>query len=364
MKTYEQLISSADYQMHGHPTQSMGDSLAVIFNTPEDTQSDYYGTGSVINDFEDQISELLGKECSIFFPSGTMAQQIAMRIACDRKKLAKVAFHPFCHLQIHEQQGLKELHNIDGCLIGAENRLFDLQDLAKLEDVSAVLFELPQREIGGQLPSWDALVEMCNWCKHKGIHTHLDGARLFEVLPFYEKSAAQVCTLFDSVYISFYKGLGGVCGAMLAASKPFMDQARIWKRRHGGDLYHLYPYVLTAKHALALRGNKMTNYWEFAKAFAKCLNMIAGITTLPLIPQCNMFHVRFTIEVSALQKALTQVINKHNLALLPIFRKYQSGEYYIEYWAGDNSCQVDMGVFDEAMDSLANELALLAIKSD
>ncbi|MEH6443396.1 MAG: beta-eliminating lyase-related protein [Oceanospirillaceae bacterium] len=361
MKTYQQLVSSADFQMHGHPIQSMSGSFAAICNIAEDAPSDRYGTGAVINDFENQISELLGKESAIFFPSGTMAQQIAMRIACDRKKLAKVAFHPFCHLQIHEQQGLQELHNIEGYLIGAENRLFDLQDLAKLEEVSAVLFELPQREIGGQLPSWDALVEMCNWCKHQGIHTHLDGARLFEVLPFYEKSAAQVCTLFDSVYISFYKGLGGVCGAMLAASTPFMDQARIWKRRHGGDLYHLYPYVLTAKHALALRGSRMANYWEFAKAFAKRLNMIAGITTLPLIPQCNMFHVRFTIEYQELQQALAQVINKHNLALLPVFRQYHSGEYYIEYWAGDNCSQVDTDLLNDAMTSLASELTPLII---
>jgi threonine aldolase len=149
-------------------------------NMDSSIEADIYGTGRIINDFEKEIAQLLGKESAVFFPSGTMAQQIALRMWSDKLGLKKVAYHPLCHLEIHEKDGLKVLHHLESILLGSSDRLFTIQDLESVsEPIACLLIELPQREIGGQLPSWEELVEISEYCKNKGIKLHLDGARLF-----------------------------------------------------------------------------------------------------------------------------------------------------------------------------------------
>jgi len=142
---------------------------------------DLYGQGDLINDFERQVAELLGKPAGVFMPSGTMAQQIALRIHADRSHVPHVAFHPLCHLEIHEQKGYQLLHGLHGVLVGSPHRLLTLDDLKQVkEPLAALLLELPQREIGGQLPTWDELTAIVNWARERDIALHLDGARLWE----------------------------------------------------------------------------------------------------------------------------------------------------------------------------------------
>ena len=69
--------------------------------------------------------------------------------------------------------------------------------------------------IGGALPAWDDLVAMVAWAREQHMITHMDGARLWESQPFYGRDYAAIAALFDTVYVSFYKILGGICGAML-----------------------------------------------------------------------------------------------------------------------------------------------------
>jgi threonine aldolase len=83
---------------------------------------DGYGQGDLINDFEKRVAELLGKSAAVFMPSGTMAQQIALRIQADRSHTPHVAFHPTCHLELHEQKGYHLLHGLHGVLVGSPCR--------------------------------------------------------------------------------------------------------------------------------------------------------------------------------------------------------------------------------------------------
>ena len=126
------------------------------------------------------MAELLGKPSAIFMPSGTMAQLVAMRIWCAEKKLPRIALHPSCHLQIHEQLSYKELHGLDAVLIGDTDRVITLDDLTSTDsNVAALILELPAREIGGQLPTWDELTNISQWARENEVALHLDGARLW-----------------------------------------------------------------------------------------------------------------------------------------------------------------------------------------
>ena len=297
----------ATKRLDGHGNRTVGVLQEALQTIPADQPSDIYGNGELIKTFEKKMAALLGHEDAVFFPSGTMAQQIALRIWSDEKQLRKVAYHPLCHLEIHEQDGLKELHGIEPVLVGKADRLMTFDDVKALPEVSCLLLELPQREIGGLLPSREELEVICAYAREKGIRLHLDGARLLEVLPYYEASAKEIAQLFDSVYISFYKGLGGVAGAILAGSETFCQKARIWKRRYGGDLISLYPYILSADHYFEQRKDHMATYHAVAKQLARRLNAIPGISTRPVEPVSNMFHLDFNGTKRDVEEQLVQI---------------------------------------------------------
>lgn len=123
------------------------------------------------------------------------------------------------------------LHEFDVTFVSEESRPVGYEEISHLdESFAALLLELPQREIGGSVPPFSELLQMANHCRENNIKLHLDGARLLEVLPYYEKSAEEVSALFDSVYLSFYKGVGGIAGAILAGDESFIEEAKIWKK--------------------------------------------------------------------------------------------------------------------------------------
>lgn len=296
------------YQLAGHGFRNINILKMALDEIDGEQESDMYGKGKVIKDFEKKMAEYLGKESAVFFPSGTMAQQIALRIWCDRKGIKRVAYHPLCHLEIHEEDGLKELHHIEPILLADKDKVIQLDDVIHLEEeVSCLLLELPQREIGGQLPTYKTLEDISTYCRENGIKLHLDGARLYEILPYYKKTAAEICELFDSVYISFYKGIGGVAGAILAGENTFTEVSKVWKRRHGGDLISLYPYILSAEYFFNLRVTKMEQYYKEALELAELFNQCYAVSTTPKQPVSNMFHVHFEVPREKLEPILAEI---------------------------------------------------------
>jgi threonine aldolase len=287
-------IRGADRFLNGwHGRPSLRERLAEIAEaTAEDERPDTYGEGERIERLEARIAETVGAEAAVFMPSGTMAQQIAMRIWSERRGIRTVAFHPTCHLEIHEQKGYQVLHGLHGRLVGDPNSVISLADLEGIsEPVAALLLELPQREIGGRLPEWDDLVAQTAWARERGIALHLDGARLWQVGPYYGRDHAEIAGLFDSVYVSFYKDLNALAGAALAGDPGLVRQARIWQRRHGGNLVTLHPFVVSAELALDRRLERIPAYVDHARALAASLAAVDGIEIVPDTPQTPMFQM-------------------------------------------------------------------------
>jgi threonine aldolase len=276
-----------------------------------DLDIDRYGEGPIIKSFEEEVAALLGKEAAVFMPSGTMAQGIALRIWADRRRLPVVAFHPKCHLELHEERGYQRLHGLSARLVGPPSGLMTVADVERIpEPLAALLLELPQREIGGQLPPWDDLVAVVDWARHRGIALHLDGARLWETRPFYGRAYAEIAGLFDSVYVSMYKSLGGIAGSVLAGPADFIAEARVWQRRHGGTLISMYPYVLAAKAGLAARLGRMEAYRDKAVAIAARLARLPGVEVIPDPPHINMMHLTLRGAAARLERAALEVAHE------------------------------------------------------
>jgi threonine aldolase len=273
----------------GHGPVRAADLLATI---PPDTAVDRYGDGGVVAELEAEIARLLGKGAAVFLPSGTMAQQAVLRVHADHRQRRTVVFHPLCHLEQHEGQAYQRLHHLTGRPAGDAHRLMTLKDLSAIpERIAALLIELPQRDLGGQQPSMPELAAQAAWARGIGAAVHLDGARLWESAAGYGQPPAAIAAFFDTVYVSFYKGIGALPGCAVAGPQDVIAEVREWRHRMGGMLFGLWPNAASALTCLARRLPLMPGYLEHARAIAAALRDVPGVRVVPDPPQVPMMHL-------------------------------------------------------------------------
>jgi threonine aldolase len=268
----------------------------LVAATGDEEHADHYGTGDAIQAFESEVAELFGKERGLFFPTGIMTQQIALRVWCDRRGSRTIAMHPTAHLEWAEHLGHAFLHGLTRLQFAApellRNRLINAADLAGMGvEPGVALLELPHRPLGGQLPEWSELGKIRSWADERGVPLHLDGARVWSCRPFYGRSLAQIGALFDSIYVSFYKDLGGLAGSMLVGSDDFVEEAAVWRVRHGGRLATFAPYIVSARQGLRERLPLIDGWVARAREIAGILASQERVTVDPDPPHTNIFRV-------------------------------------------------------------------------
>ncbi len=342
----EALRRQCSLHVSGHALGAPGEELVRVgeWCRAHGAYADRYGDGEFIASFESKVAALLGKPAAVFMPSGTMAQLIALRIWCQRAGKNHVAMHPTSHLELHEERAYAHLHRLTVSLLGPRERLPAAADLASCtEAIATLVVELPAREIGGQLPAWDELEELVGIARMRAIRLHLDGARLWEARESYgHKSLADICAKFDSVYVSFYKGVGALAGAMLLGPEDFIAEARVWRRRQGGTLVQLHPLVASAAMRLDAQLEKMPVYRARAISFAAGLGGIDGLAIVPTPPQVNLFHVHFAFPQAAVTAARDAIAAEERAWLAPSIAagplpRWSRTELYV----GDNLLALD-----------------------
>jgi threonine aldolase len=303
-----------------HPPQSPAEVFGELarYAAEHDLESDRYGAGGVVEALEARVCELLGTEAAAFLPSGTMAQPIALRLHADARGVRTVAHHPTAHIELHEDDAYRVVYGLHGRLVGDAREPLTRSSLDDVvEPIAALLVELPQRELGGLLPSWDDLVAQTTWARDRGAAVHLDGARLWECGPGYDRPYSDIAGLFDTVYVSFYKGLGGIAGACLAGPADLVAQARVWRHRVGGTLWALYPYAVAALQGLEERLPRMPAYAAHARAIAAALHGLDGVEVVPTTPTTTMFHLLVRADVDALKTAVARLATEKGVWTWP-----------------------------------------------
>ncbi len=308
-----------------------------------EVDTDAYGEGRALAAFEGKIAALLGKPAAVFMPSGKMAQLIALKIWTEQAGLPRFAMHPSSHLELHESRAYASLLHLEGVLAGDWNRPLTSADLAAVnEPVAALVVELPIREAGGQLPDWDTLVALSEAARQRQVRLQLDGARLWESGPFYGRPYAEIAALFDSVYFSVYKSLGGLSGALLAGDSAFIGQARLWQRRFGGELPQLSPYLAAAAMRFDERLAQMDDYYRRALSLAQALSQLPGLRINPGVPQVNMMHLHFDADAEAVAAARDTIAEEQGCWVVGGCRNSRvPGWCYTELVVGDTLLALD-----------------------
>lgn len=259
---------------------------------PEGVEADFYGEGALIEDFEARIAQMLGKPAAVFGPSGKMLQNAALRVWADRRNCPTIALPPQSHILAEEAEAYQRVFGLQHTALGEANRLATPEDFEKIaEPLGALALEIPLRRLGCRLHPWADIERFAETAGGRGIPLHADAARIWESQPFYGRSPAEIAAPFDSLYVSFYKGLGGLAGGALAGPKDVVDEVRLWQQRCGGRLIHLFPYVAAAQKGLEERLPRMAGYHEKAQAIARALSALPGIRVTPDPPEANAMLV-------------------------------------------------------------------------
>jgi threonine aldolase len=299
------LRDACERALTGHGITRADDLLATI---PPGTAVDRYGDGGVVTDLERASAELLGMPAAVYLPSGTMAQQAVLRVHAGRRGRTTVVFHPECHLDQHEGRALERLHGLVGRPVGDRNRLLELDDLTEVAEAPAALvIELPQRDLGGRLPDWEDLGAQIAWARERGAAAHLDGARLWEASAGYGRSPAEIAALFDTAYVSFYKGIGALPGCCVAGPADVVAEVREWRGRMGGTLFGLWPGAASALTCLRRRLPRMPEYLTRAREIADAVRDLPAVTVVPDPPQAPMLHLLLRTSPEAFAAAAREL---------------------------------------------------------
>jgi threonine aldolase len=203
---------------------------------------DQYGEDPTTNALQARIAALLGKEAALFFPSGTMVNQVAVRALTRPGDDAIVSRES--HLGWHETGGVAANSGVQLTEIGTRG-LFTVDEfLAARKPQGHILYppttlvsiENTQNRMGGIVFPQDEAVRICAAAREHGIASYLDGARLWNAAVASGRTAAELSAPFDLVGVALSKGLGAPGGSLLAGAKALIDKCVRYRRMAGGAM--------------------------------------------------------------------------------------------------------------------------------
>ncbi|GAA1507556.1 beta-eliminating lyase-related protein [Streptomyces albidochromogenes] len=290
-----------------------------------DEWTDVYGDG-IVAELERRVARTLGTEAAAFFPTGTMAQQVALRCWAGRTGNATVALHPLSHPEVHEGGALSAVSGLRTTHPTAAPRLPTADEVRDCDEpFGTLMLELPLRDAGFVLPTWDELTAVVDAARERDAVVHFDGARLWECAPHLGRTLPEIAGLADSVYVSFYKSLGAMSGAALAGPASLVAQARVWRHRYGGQVFQQYPAALSALLGLERELPRLPEYVAHAKVVAAALAdgfSAAGVPWFrvrPEPPHTHQFQVWLPYGAELLTEAAVRQAEETGVAL---FRRW------------------------------------------
>lgn len=209
-----------------------------------------------VEQLEQMTAELLGKEAALFMPSGSMSNQIAIRVHCDRG--SEFLCELDCHVYHYEQGAFAQLSGLVAHTVAGQGgvlRVEQLQDLIRPENEHMVRTRLVSLENthnrwGGRIQPQDEVERICQWARSNGLRSHLDGARLWNAAAALGTPERVLAAPFDSVSVCFSKGLGAPVGSALAGTSEAIREARRVRKLFGGGMRQAGILAAGALHGL------------------------------------------------------------------------------------------------------------------
>jgi len=243
---------------------------------------------------QSRIAELLGKEAAIFMPSGTMTNQIALRVHC--RPGDEFLCESGCHIYNYEQGAFAQLSGLVAKTIVGNQSLLDVEQLRDcvrpdseyVVRTRLLCLENTHNSGGGKIYSLARIQELCEWAKSHRLATHLDGARLFNASVATKVKLADYTEPFDSISVCFSKGLGAPVGSCLVGTKAFIQSARRARKLFGGGMRQAGILAAGALYGLEQQMDRLEEDHFHAKLLADAIEKCHGLRLLDRIPDTNI----------------------------------------------------------------------------
>ena len=250
---------------------------AVAMN--EEIVPDYYSLGGAVEEMEQKFAALLGKERAIFMPTGTLANQIALRRLAGENR--RVLVQAESHIYNDCGDCAESLSGLNVIPLAPGQATFTLDDVewwiqrssgGRVETkVGVISIETPVRRKHHEMFDFDEMKKISAYARERGIKLHLDGARLFNIPHHSGKTIREYSSLFDTVYVSLWKCFNAGSGAVLAGSKNFTEGLFHLRRMFGGGLPQAWPFAAVAMRFADGYLEAYTRAWSVADAFLAAL---------------------------------------------------------------------------------------------
>jgi threonine aldolase len=244
---------------------------------------DVFGEDPTVNALEAKAAALFGKEAALFCPSGTMTNQIALKV--HTQPLDEVICDEYSHIYQYEVGGYAFNSGIGVNLIKGTNGKITAEQLAAaikpvydwLPISKLVVLENTCNKGGGSFYALDEIRPIQKVCQERGLALHLDGARVFNALVETGETTQETGELFDSISICLSKGLGTPVGSLLIGTKAFIRQARRVRKAMGGGMRQAGFLAAAGIYALDNHVERLKEDNDRAKNLGKVLEKLAYV---------------------------------------------------------------------------------------
>jgi threonine aldolase len=275
------------------PTPAMREAMARA-----EVGDDQFGEDPTINRLQERVAALLGHEAALWFPTGTMADQVAIR-TLTRPGDEVLAAHE-AHILWHEAGGTSGTSGVQVTEIGGGRGRFTVDEMLAARKPAAAMYpvttlvsvENTHNRAGGVVVGADEGRAIAEAARASGHTTFLDGARLWNAAAALGVEPTELATPFDVVAVSFSKGLGAPGGSMLAGSRSFVDAAIRYRRMAGGAMRQVGIFAAAADHALDHHLDRLVEDHANARLLAERLATAPGVELDLATVQTNIVVAR------------------------------------------------------------------------
>ncbi len=264
---------------------------------------DVAGEDPTVNRLEARIAEMLGKDAAVYVPSGTMSNQIAVRVHCQPGD--EFLCEASCHIYRYEQGAYAQLFGVAVRPIEGEFgvlRVEQLVDRIRPDDVHTVrtrlvCLENTHNSGAGRIQPFETVSEICDWAAENGLARHLDGARLFNAVTATGIPATDWAAPFDTVSVCFSKGLGAPVGSALSGSAELIQRARRVRQVLGGSMRQAGIIAAGALYALEHNIERLAEDHDKAQTLAEAIRQAPGLALDPDLVETNIVAFRVAKEL-------------------------------------------------------------------
>lgn len=241
---------------------------------------DVYAEDPTVTALEERVADLFGHEAALFVPSGTMGNQIGMRLVCEPGQ--EVLCDADAHVVTYEMGAAAAIFGISTRTVVSSGGRLDAQQLIDqvrpqdnwhLTATAAIAVENSHNRGGGLVQPLGELQQLWNWSREAGVAVHLDGARIWNASVASGVDLATYGRLADTASVCFSKGLGTPVGSVLVASADRIATARLWRKRLGGGMRQVGVLAAACTYALDHHLGRLAEDHEHAQLLAKRLGV-------------------------------------------------------------------------------------------